>query len=48
VNPGTIIKNDAGGTFCSLTIEPFDYRGYVSFDKSNLYVFQRGNSAEVS
>ena len=30
VNPGAIIKNDSAGTFCSLTIEPFDFRAYVS------------------
>ena len=29
VNPGAIIKNDLAGTFCNLTIEPFDYRSYV-------------------
>ena len=30
VNPGSIIKNDGAGTFCSLTIEPFNYQAYVS------------------
>lgn len=31
INPGTIIKNDSAGTFCSLTIEPFDLKSYVRF-----------------
>jgi DNA polymerase alpha subunit B len=35
VNPGAIIKNDTAGTFCNLTIEPFDYRSYVSDFHSN-------------
>jgi hypothetical protein len=30
INPGAIIKNDSAGTFCSITVEPFDYRSYVS------------------
>ena len=29
VNPGPIIKNDTAGTFCTLTIEPFDFGHYV-------------------
>lgn len=35
VNPGAIIKNDAAGTFCNLTIEPFDYKSYVSLSIIN-------------
>lgn len=31
INPGAIIKNDTAGTFCNLTIEPFDYRSYVRY-----------------
>ncbi|CDW77872.1 dna polymerase alpha subunit b-like [Stylonychia lemnae] len=30
INPGQIIKSDAGGTYCSITLEPFDYVQYLS------------------
>ena len=30
INPGAIFKNDQAGTYCTLTIEPFDYKAYVS------------------
>lgn len=28
INPGSIIKNDSAGTYCSINIDPFDVRGY--------------------
>ena len=33
INPGAIFKNDQAGTYCTLTIEPFDYKAYVSTDE---------------
>jgi hypothetical protein len=30
VNPGTIIKANAGGTYASMTLEPYDLSTYVS------------------
>ena len=29
MNPGMIIKQDNGGTYCTMTIEPFDHKSYV-------------------
>ena len=35
INPGSVIKADVAGTYCSINIQPFDYRGF------------RGNPAEI-